>query len=566
MTRVKKYGVFELRLAAHSDTPFDISLKAVFITPNGARATVFGFYDGEDCFVIRFMPEQEGVYRYETISNLSILHGAQGQFLCEGIAGPGKVMPDGLYLKHADGTRHHSVGTTCYAWIYQPEDVREQTMAELEKGWFNKIRMCVFPKWYLYNEEQPDLYPFEGSLGNFDYERPNVKLFQRLEHYIMRLGELGIQADIILFHPYDADNWGFSNMTRKQDEKYIRYVTARLGAYANVWWSAANEYDLFRRGYKAKQSGWKSIIHEIAEKDPFGHMLGIHQCFHMYNHRDRHITHCSVQRTSMYVSTETSGYLQKKYRKPIVWDEINYEGDIKPTFGNCTPQELLRHFWEATVRGAYAGHGETYADPQNVLWWSKGGVLHGESHYRIKFLREVMADYGWPRFDCCQNGEQLPLGIEDDRVFAWYYGCTQSTTQDIVLPACGKYQIEVIDTWNMERRVLDGLHNGVTEVFLGQQSYMAVFAKRVDVTPPPARFDGDCLLRDLRHYKGGKKLYWILKKTPILNGNTFVFYDSLNHLKLLAGDALTDDLIRELCEFANDGKLLRHLRGILRKR
>lgn len=27
------------------------------------------------------------------------------------------------------------------------------TIAELEKGSFNKIRMCIFPKWYLYNEQ-----------------------------------------------------------------------------------------------------------------------------------------------------------------------------------------------------------------------------------------------------------------------------------------------------------------------------------------------------------------------------------------------------------------------------
>ena len=27
------------------------------------------------------------------------------------------------------------------------------------------------------------------------------------------------------------------------DERYIRYVVARFGAYRNVWWSLANEYD-----------------------------------------------------------------------------------------------------------------------------------------------------------------------------------------------------------------------------------------------------------------------------------------------------------------------------------
>ena len=93
------------------------------------------------------------------------MHGITGFFQCTGVDGHGKVMPDGLYLKHADGTRHFSAGTTCYAWIYQPQAVRADTIAELEKGYFNKLRMCVFPKWYLYNEEQPELFPLRRRTG-----------------------------------------------------------------------------------------------------------------------------------------------------------------------------------------------------------------------------------------------------------------------------------------------------------------------------------------------------------------------------------------------------------------
>ena len=85
-------------------------------------------------------------------------------------------------------------------------------------------------------------------------------------------------------------------------------------------------------------------------------MLGIHQCLKHYDHRDKNLTHCSLQRTGMYVSTELTGEMQARYKKPVVWDEINYEGDIKPTFGNCTPQELVRHFWEAAVRAGTEKH------------------------------------------------------------------------------------------------------------------------------------------------------------------------------------------------------------------
>ena len=47
-------------------------------------------------------------------------------------------------------------------------------------------------------------------------------------------------------------------------------------------------------------------------------------------------------------------------------------------------------FWEAVCRGGYPGHGETYMNEDDILWWSHGGVLHGESHKRFQFLYDIM--------------------------------------------------------------------------------------------------------------------------------------------------------------------------------
>ena len=141
MTQVKRYDIFDIRLQAKAGKPFDTPMKARLAAPDGTRITVWGFYDGGDRFLIRFMPEQEGNYTYETLSPVPAMHGITGSFQCTGVDGHGKVMPDGLYLKHADGTRHFSAETTCYAWIYQPQAVRADTIAEFEKGYFNKLRM-----------------------------------------------------------------------------------------------------------------------------------------------------------------------------------------------------------------------------------------------------------------------------------------------------------------------------------------------------------------------------------------------------------------------------------------
>jgi hypothetical protein len=53
---------------------------------------------------------------------------------------------------------------------------------------------------------------------------------------------------------------------------------------------------------------------------------------------------------------------------------------------------MVHRFWLGTARGGYVGHGETYEHPQDILWWSKGGILHGESAPRLAFLRGIMED------------------------------------------------------------------------------------------------------------------------------------------------------------------------------
>jgi len=95
------------------------------------------------------------------------------------------------------------------------------------------MRMCIFPKSYVYNENEPEFYPFLGT-------RFNPAFFEHLEKRIQQLCESGIEADLILFHPYDR--WGYSKMPREADERYLRYVIARFAAYRNVWWSLANEF------------------------------------------------------------------------------------------------------------------------------------------------------------------------------------------------------------------------------------------------------------------------------------------------------------------------------------
>ncbi len=220
MRTAEQYKIYEAVLEGTSaGNPFkEVWLKAVF-TNETDYVTVNGFYDGNGVYKVRFMPRTVGVWTGVTESNDPQLSGIKIAFECipasEGNHGRvlrmDEVRPqsegtkeDRFHFAYEDGTRFQPFGTTCYAWINQSEEVQEQTLKTLEENAFNKIRMCIFPKHYTYNFNDPDMYAFEGDAENgFDFTRFNTKFWNHLEKRIAQLDELGIEADIILLHPYD---------------------------------------------------------------------------------------------------------------------------------------------------------------------------------------------------------------------------------------------------------------------------------------------------------------------------------------------------------------------------
>ena len=105
------------------------------------------------------------------------------------------------------------IGTTCYYWVMQPEGVEDQTVATLKGSPFNKIRMFVMPAGDAFGAGVTGVYPFEGKPAkDWDFTRFNPVFFRGIEKRVEQLRELGIEADLILFNPYDKGKWGYDRM------------------------------------------------------------------------------------------------------------------------------------------------------------------------------------------------------------------------------------------------------------------------------------------------------------------------------------------------------------------
>lgn len=242
----EQWGVFEASFVGPSaGNPFEEVQFAATFERGEEKRTVSGFCDGEGVYRVRFMPHETGAWRYTTRSNIAALDGKTGKFDVTAPTGnnhgPVRVR-NAFHFAYADGTTYKPLGTTCYAWTSQSKQLEEQTLKTLAGSPFNKLRMCVFPKRYTWNEDEPPLYAFEGTPPNqWDFTRFNPTFFQHLEQRIADLRDLGIEADVILLHPYDEGHWGFDRMPDEADDRYLRYTVSRLAAFRNVWWSLANE-------------------------------------------------------------------------------------------------------------------------------------------------------------------------------------------------------------------------------------------------------------------------------------------------------------------------------------
>ena len=448
---IEKWGVFEAAFPGPSDgNPFvDVALDVDFFQ-SARKVTMPGFYDGEGVYRVRFMPDSEGEWSYQVRSTASSLEGLSGSFLC-GPPGAGNHGPVRVRNRHhfayADGTPYFPFGTTCYAWTHQPLPMQSQTLDSMRTSGFNKLRMAVFPKHYVFNENEPlhDVYE-RGEDGALDFDRPNAVAFRHFETQVAALGAIGVEADVIIFHPYDR--WGYCTMSAEQDERYLRYLVARLGAYRNVWWSLANEYDFLIDAKPVAR--WDRFFHIIEENDPARHLKSIHNGEETMNfdHRKPWVDHVCIQNWNVKRTSEW----RSEWGKPIVNDELEYEGNISLAWGNITAEELTHRFWLTVTRGGYAGHGECYAHPKDLLWWAKGGVLRGESWKRVAFLRSIVeedvvngltpAPHEWPwmRVSMASDGETRLIYLGEHQPALWIAG----------LPTDDRpCEVDVIDAWNM---------------------------------------------------------------------------------------------------------------------
>lgn len=382
---LKTWETFELTLqaASGSDNPYaeipvtkNGLLKADFTGISGAAAgksiRIFGFWDGDRTWKVRFAPPASGTWKYSTVSADKGLNGKKGRLTVtdwlpqekeqhatrHGLVRVMKTSQQaGHFFAYADGTPFFWVGDTWWNWTKR--NIRFSTFKTLvddraAKGF--TIGQLFVPA---------NGWGASASLLDSTYTRLDVAHMRKVDSMIAYANSKGITVWV---HGW----WSRKNLHMTAGEEKIkrwwRYLVHRLAAY-NVVWVIAGEYNLDNYGGLGLPF-WKMLGQLVKTEDPYDRIVGMHNTPPTWSggmeapqwstaavlHHEPWLDYNQSQVGHGKMANEmipdvVSEAYRAKPSKPIVVTEPWYEF----VEGNPTGMDIRFAAWTAVLSGA-AGH------------------------------------------------------------------------------------------------------------------------------------------------------------------------------------------------------------------
>lgn len=399
---VERWDTYELAWQGGTyANPFrDVRLTATFRHESGRSVTVNGFYDGGATWRVRFMPLDLGRWSYRTVSKEPALNGKTGEIVCVKPAKPylhGPLRAQGLHFIHADGSRRFLISTRL-SCQFASQPVWDGVILFLNEHRINRVLFIMGGV----HGQIKDLYG-DGGADLWSY---NVARFQAIDRFIDALRRADILASPYFYYFNDHHQ---RRLTPEQDEAFLRYGMARLGAFANVMPVLANEveqksndrqaprYDLGSHEWANKMGGiLKSLavfgvpvaVHNPMEtrtaRNPGFFTLLLDWPFRWADFQLRQMQvgaigaavairdDVSEPNDPVYHARSYARHNQllialRRFGVPVINEEPGYEMEGTHPWNSQTANSVRQTFWTAAVAGAYAmwGNPATYetADP-----------------------------------------------------------------------------------------------------------------------------------------------------------------------------------------------------------
>ena len=432
--------------------PFtDASFTGEFGPVGATPLQVEGFCDepGGRRFRIRFMPATPGPHAYA----LNFRQGGieakhQGTFTASAGKRPGPVRVDPEHPFHfiRQGTDRHWFwnGTTTYQLLAWDDETIAHSVNRLANLGVNRLRVAIAgrtkdgkrwneplvvptSKFAFKMEPWVAARPENLEDPGYDVTRFNVSFFQKAERMLRLARERDVIISVIFYvdgADKGVDPFGKERMGEADEQRYYRYVAARLSAFANIMWDVSNEYHLFR------DEAWVNRMGTfLKEHDPYHHLASVHGSgrfpfrtapwadFAMFQSWDEHGGY-------NFMINNRSEQAAANRPMPQINEEYGYEDHYPYPWGQArlwpsrTADNRRRLAWEMTMAGGYQTTGEranegTGAGLDTGGCWVNG---RGDNHMTMLIgyghLRRFFEGFDWWKLDPHTDLLSLPPEIK----------------------------------------------------------------------------------------------------------------------------------------------------------
>lgn len=397
MTQIGQWQRFEGSVTNNQTytSPYDdVTLTVTYSRPDGSEIDFWGFYDGDNTWRFRFMPDQFGEWRYNaTFSDGT--PGVAGSFTCVESDVPGMLSVDEtnpMWFGYKGGEpvliRSLHVGD-CFFASNLPDEQRTTFLDWVSEQGYN---MLSIGSHYLNRNkpgrgagwDTPALWPLNAS----EYQRMETILDDLAHRHIM----------VFPFGGFFGRNAAFPHEVDAQ-EQYVRYTLARLGPYWNILFNVSGPEPLLNVEHapevlsKAELDRLGQLIRQL---DVFGHPLTVHNKTGDDAYKDD--DYCDFSTLQGPKTTDlnelSDGLLRNHHpKKPLYVQETLWSGNIHG-HPDYTDEQLRRNAWVIMMSAGALNFSDNGGPEAGMLGDSSSGFtgtlnLKDRRQWRHDILKSV---------------------------------------------------------------------------------------------------------------------------------------------------------------------------------
>jgi hypothetical protein len=452
------------KLKKEVDNPFQVTLDCEFISQDGFKIKVPGFYNGDNEWLVRFNPKKVGIWTAISNSSIKKLSGKKYKIKVDeakkkhhgGVTISDKNVQK---LSYEDGTPYNLVANEV-DWLFaldygNPELPKTKKMIEaLSSNGFNQIIMNVYaydldwkqsenidPKWDFGSKKE--IFPFLGNNENPDYSALNIEFFKHFDRVVDLLEEKGIVAHIMIYVWNKMVNWPEANSVA--DNMYFDYVVKRYQAKSNVLWDISKE--ALRYGYN-DPNYITERVDRLKKLDMYNRLVTVHD----YNYCAAHPDKVDIISAQFWYTDIYSDMLniKKKYpNKPILnlenggYEKCQYDIFLDSNYDD--PRSCVERNYKCAFAGTYTSYYWQGSAWNIVIYdpFSEDVTVQPKFEYYAymrEFLDKVSFEKLNPDNSHCSSG--YCLVNDDDGEYVYYMPKDNSAMAIKGMPKAKKIQIQ----------------------------------------------------------------------------------------------------------------------------